>query len=58
MRIVGIFEAKTKLSELIEAGENDSKALDILADVRASLRARNINFTIEEIIEWKNEGRR
>jgi antitoxin (DNA-binding transcriptional repressor) of toxin-antitoxin stability system len=90
MRTVGIFEAKTKLSELIEAvkrGEEiritqrgkpvarlvvDNEVVlfpadaavvvkagtsDIFSDIRASMRARGISFTAEDIIAWKNEGR-
>ncbi len=32
-------------------------ALAKLAELRASLRARGITATMEEMIEWKNEGR-
>jgi antitoxin (DNA-binding transcriptional repressor) of toxin-antitoxin stability system len=91
MRTVGIFEAKTKLSELIEAvkrGEEiritqrgkpvarlvvdndvmlsvdslsvktEIETVDIFADIRADFRARNIHFTVEEAVAWKNEGRK
>jgi prevent-host-death family protein len=33
-------------------------ALDRLAEIRAEQRARGMTATIEEMIAWKNEGRR
>ena len=34
------------------------QALDRLAEIRAELRSRGMTATVEEMIEWKNEGRR
>jgi antitoxin (DNA-binding transcriptional repressor) of toxin-antitoxin stability system len=86
MRTVGIFEAKTKLSELIEAvkrGEeiritqrgkpvarlvvdnemamqtdNKRDAIDALLANRKKLIGLGITATVDEIIEWKNDGRK
>ena len=85
MRTVGIFEAKTKLSELIDAVERgeeiritrrgrpvarlvvdnvanqsppDSGARERLDRLHRGLRNSGRNFSIGELIDWKNEGRR
>ena len=33
-------------------------AIDRLAEIRAELRARGMTATVEEMINWKNEGQR
>jgi len=85
MRIVGTFEAKNHLSELldlVEKGEeilitrrgkpvarlatidNEAQssktahALDVLARTRALLKAENVSFTPDEVIELRDAGRR
>lgn len=82
MREVGLFEAKTKLSELVadvEAGDtvtitrrgvpvarlvplerkrDRAEALRALRALGEKIRAEGGGFTVEEILEWRAEGRR
>lgn len=81
-REIGIFEAKTHLSELVsevEAGASmiltrrgvpvarlvpvakhseRATALARLKELGARIRADNAGFTVQEIHQWRDEGRR
>ena len=77
---VGVYEAKTKLSEIIRrvqkgeecvitvrgkpavnirAAERDKKTVaEAWREIRAYSKKHPVKATLEEILAWKNEGRR
>ena len=81
MLTVGAFEAKTKLSELLDAVErgeeititrrgepvaklvpvagNAARLSELIGEIKATRDASGLkDTTIEEILEWRKEGRR
>lgn len=51
MREIGAFEAETHLSELLAALAQAQR-------LRESLLASGLRFTVQEILEYRDEGRR
>lgn len=74
MKTVGVFDAKNRLSEIIESGEAITitkhgkpvatltpirqRSADVVARIRALRRTGGVMATEEEIVEFTRSGRR